>query len=494
MMSHQLCISATFLDHLFHGKGDEESEWPPSPMRLFQALLAGARAGSRERQWSSVKADAFRWLERRQPPCIVAPAAQPMSGCTLFVPNNDGDRVLDRQERLTSKISRPYRLYDGDSVHYLWPIEGSDGVAEQPHLELLCREARHLLALGWGLDQVVGNGRILTDSESAALPGERWRPWGGHRPGEPTWRVPTDGSLDDLEQVHESFLVRVDGKQYHPPRKPSRFSIVSYFRTRGRIWSGARASDAGDDRALPVRSYAAFELPEGVAFRQENVAKVGAMLRSLAGRLARDDTHQFPGGSETYVAGHTGQQERTPPRFSYLPLPTIGHEHADGMIRRLLVAEPFGGDGVHAGWAQGRLRNATMRDEEGNQWGILFDPWREASKGLLRRYVSAAPTWSTVTPVILPGFDDGKHAKAEKLLVAAIRQADLPLDAVGELTIRKAPFWPGAQHPRQYAVPAYLKHLPGWHVRVVFNQSVPGPLAIGAGRHAGLGIFARGDD
>ena len=99
-----------------------------------------------------------------------------------------------------------------------------------------------------------------------------------------------------------------------------------------------------------------------------------------------------------------------------------------------------------------------------------------------------------MTPVILPGFDDGKHTKAEKLLFTAMGQADLPFGAVTELTMRKAPFWPGSQHPRQYFVPAYLRQLPGWHVRIVFREPVPGPLAVGAGRHSGLGIFARSEE
>jgi len=447
-------------------------------MRLFQAVLAGARTGCRGAEWSPAKAAAFRWLETREPPLIIAPTALPTFGCTLFVPNNDSDRVFDRQERLTSKVARPFRLCDGDTLHYLWRVEEKDGTAGRLHAELLCREARHLLALGWGIDQVVGNGRILTEVEAAALPGGRWRAWSGHRPEGPTWRVPTAGSLDDLEAVYRSFVDRVDRRQYRPSLKPSRFDTVSYL-------SGG---------TVPPRSYARFELPEGVAFRQEDAVKVAAMLRSLTSRNAKGDTHRFPGGSETYVAGHAGQGDRTPARFSYLPLPTIGHEHADGMVRRAVIAEPVGGDGAHARWAQNRLRQETLRDQDGNDRGLLLDLWRAPSKRIIDRYVAGARAWCSVTPVILPGFDDGKHSKAEKLLFAALRQADLPLDAFAELTMRKAPFWPGSQHPSQYFRPDYLQHLPGWHVRVVFREPLPGPLALGAGRHAGLGIFARSEE
>jgi CRISPR-associated protein Csb2 len=476
-----LCISVTFLDLLFHGKGDQWPEWPPSPMRLFQALVAGACGGCRENEWSEAKANAFRWLESCSPPLIVAPAGLPMPGYTFFVPDNIGDRAefFEREKRLISKHARPHRLLDGDTLHYLWPIDQSVGAAAQQHAEILCREARHLLALGWGTDQVVGNGRILTDEEALTLSGQRWRPWNVHRPETRIWRIPIVGSLDDLERVHQSFLQRVNRKQYRPPLKLQNFSTVCYL----------------PGNTLPPRPYASFELPEGIAFRQENAPKVAAMLRSLASRCAQEDTHQFPGGAETYVAGHVGRDAETPPRFSYMPLPTIGHEHADGMIRRLLIAEPFGGNGSQAHWAQNRLRNATIRDESGEERGILMDLWRSTSRRLLERYVDPARVWTTVTPVILPGFDDGKHSKAEKLFTTAVRQADVPLDAIKNVILRKAPFWLGSQHPRQYFLPNYLrrdllKGPPGWHVQLVFHEDLPGPLAVGAGRHIGLGIFA----
>jgi CRISPR-associated protein Csb2 len=463
-MNAQLCISVTFLDSLFHGKGDDWVEWPPSPMRLFQALIAGAHSGCRGHEWSEAKASAFRWLENCSPPLIVAPAALPMRGYTFFVPDNIADRpeFFEREKRLIGKPARPHRLLDGDTVHYLWPIDGMTRTAAPGHSEVLCGEARHLTALGWGIDQVVGNGRILTDAEASGLEGDRWCPWNVYRPETRTWRVPTPGALDHLQMRHQSIVKRMETKQYLHP--------IACYRTVYYL----RAS------TLPPRPYAVFELPEGIAFRQENIVKIAAMLRSLASRCAREDTHQFPGSSETYVAGHVGQESETPARFSYLPLPTIGHDHADGMIRRLLIAEPFGGDSGQARWAQSRLRNATLRAESGEERGILRDLWRSTSRTLLEQYVDPAKVWSTVTPVILPGFDDGKHSKAEKLFMAAVRQAGMPSGAVKDVILRKAPFWPGSQNPRQYFLPDYLrrgfsKGLPGWHVRLVLHEDLAGP-------------------
>ncbi len=486
-MARHLCISVSLLDRRFHGRRDaNQPEWPPSPMRLFQALLAGARTGCRNRHWSQAKAEAFRWLERQAPPIIVAPPARvAATGHTFYVPNNDADRRFDRQERLTSKPARPHHLHDGNTVHYLWAIREDQSPDAEQHAEMLCCEARHILALGWGIDQVVGNGRILTDEEAAALTGYRWRVWAGNGDLERRWRVPIDGSLDDLERVHRSFVERAAREPYRPQSRIRRYGTVTYSR----------------DTTLPPRSFAVFEVPDGVAFRHVDAARVAVMLRSLACRPGhRDDfREQFGEDPEVYLAGHVTVGNPTPPRFSYLPLPTIGHQHADGMIRRLLIAEPYGGDGTHARWAERRLRGQTLHDDEGNERGILLEPWRPSSRAMIARYVGEHAVWTTVTPVVLPGYDDfrrvrtrrdARPTKAERLLFKALQQAGIPLTAVSDATLRKAPFWPGAQHPRQYHRPNYLQDYAVWHVRLVFREAIHGPLAVGAGRHCGLGLFA----
>jgi len=483
-VTRYLCISVTLLDPLFHGKGDDDApEWPPSPMRLFQALVAGSHAACRNADWSEANAEAYRWLEQRKPPIIIGPFARPAAAYTLFVPNNDADKKFERQERLTEKTVRPHCIVKGGrkALHYVWAIAEDEWVQAQSHVELLCAEARHLTTLGWGVDQAVAQGRVLDSAEVGALAGQRWRPWDAPFAGSPSLRVPERGSLDDLERAYEAFRSRLSMKLPPNAREPRVFGTRVYLPA----------------AELPPRPRVAFEFPEAVALRAEDVAKVAAMVRSLACRLAKEDeeTHAFPGGTEVYVAGHVKQgTDVTPPRFSYLPLPSIGHEHSDGMIRRLLIAEPFGGDGVHARWAAQRLRNAALQDEQGNERGILLDLWRRSSRRVVDLYVRESRCWHSVTPVVLPGFDDGKQVKAERLFLKVVAQAGIPIEAVESFTLRKAPFWPGATHPRHYFVPEYMRQFSKWHVAVRFREPIPGPLALGVGRHAGLGLFAVRDD
>ncbi len=479
-MTRYLCISVNFLDPLFHGQGNNDApEWPPSPMRLFQALLAGAQMGCHRRDWSDAKIEAFQWLEQRGAPEIVTPHAHPASAYTFFVPDNVGDKESERQNRLVGKVARPHRLLDGQMLHYLWPIEDKERADAEPCVNVLMQEARSLLALGWGIDMAVGNGRLLTLDEANALTGERWRPWVDYGSSEDSRRIPIEGTLTNLMNVYETRLKRFDGKLYRPPDKVSVYGTVRYL-------------TAG---AMPPRAYTAFALEplnselRRPAFSQENIAKVSAMSRHVACEIAKRDTHTFPDDPERYVAGHIPKESDQSLRFSYLPLPSVGHPHADGMIRRVLIAEPYPGDGSHAAWASRRLFGQELVEATTNKAMARLAKPEADDKRMVAAYTKASITWTSVTPVVLPGFDEGKYEKARGLLRKAVQQAGLNAEMIEDINLRKAPFWPGSQHPRLYFRPDYLRNLPAWHVHIQFREPIAGPLAIGVGRHVGLGLF-----
>lgn len=467
-----LCITVELLDPLFHGKSDDDRpEWPPSPLRLYQALLAGARAACRDAEWNDQKAAAFRWLETLPPPTIVAPEADFTCDYTVFVPNNDGDKEPDRQGRLTGKLVQPHRLRNG-IVQYLWRLESAD--EGSGHVTVVCREARNLLALGWGLDQAIADGRVVNDYDAAALPGVRWWPFDVASGAQ--WRVPVNGSLDDLSQVHAAFRNRLKQGIYNPPRPVTAFRTVRYV----------------PHTQTPPRPYVTFIL-EGKPFEPGDTVRAAAMLRSAMCREENraDYTQQFADDSETYLAGHNTNHTHAP-RFSYLPLPTIGHRHADGLIRRFMIAATAGDNAERTRWAEQRLNGVLLTDHNGHGGGRLAV---QQADSVVARYVDTAHAWASVTPVVLPGHDDfrsdrGRPAKAERLLLKAMQQSGVTIANISDIALRKAPFWPGSQHPRLYHRPDYLRSYSCWHVQLVFREPMEGPIAIGAGRHCGLGLFA----
>ena len=140
------------------------------------------------------------------------------------------------------------------------------------------------------------------------------------------------------------------------------------------------------------------------------------------------------------------------------------------------------------------------------------------SDWVLRQYVEESPTWSTVTPVILPGYDDPDHlrrklkngldaetqkrylarldARMDELLRKAFRQAGYSRELIeqAELDWREVGFRPGVELASRYLPPENLNNAPRVHVRVRFPTAVRGPIAVGSGRFRGFGLFAMVDD
>lgn len=266
----------------------------------------------------------------------------------------------------------------------------------------------------------------------------------------------------------------------------------------------------------PFRRFVAFKLlqPDDdferfASFDQRQAMHVAQWVRGLACGLSKSEKGGFVEGydSEQYVAGHVSKEAikgHSPSRFSYLPIPSIGHEHADGRIRRFVVAEPYGSDGKCLGWAREMLTLKTLKDKSGQKKARLLyvqsdkigqSDKIEQSDKVLGCYTKKSKTFETVTPVILSGYDDRNYKKTQKLLCKAIEHAGFSLDNIDEIYLQKAPFFPGAFHPRDYALPCYLKNHPhsAIHARITWKHPIQGPLTIGAGRHLGLGLFAPKD-
>src|ERR1700722_15040038 len=93
-MTSVLCLTLRFLDPepRFHGRGDDgEPEWPPSPLRLFQALGGPRASRRRENLFQESARPALQWLERIQPLIVTPQVSAERFGYRMYVPNNSGD-------------------------------------------------------------------------------------------------------------------------------------------------------------------------------------------------------------------------------------------------------------------------------------------------------------------------------------------------------------------------------------------------------------------
>src|SRR5450755_4527512 len=98
-MALYLNLTVRFFSGHYHGK-----EWPPSPARLFQALVAGAKTGDPIREWNVDQQSALEWLEGLDPPEILSRASDNGRRYTIFVPNNS---LEDGHSTKTSKPIAP---------------------------------------------------------------------------------------------------------------------------------------------------------------------------------------------------------------------------------------------------------------------------------------------------------------------------------------------------------------------------------------------------
>jgi CRISPR-associated protein Csb2 len=489
-MNSVLCLTLRFLDPVprFHGRADDgDPEWPPSPLRFFQALVSAAATRWRDNQFREYARPALQWLERIQP-TVVTPRIPPESfGYRMYVPNNSGDLMTAAWARGDTETSmamfrvekdvRPTHLHGGDAVHYLFPL--ADGAC--PHLDVLTATSRSITHLGWGVDMVAGNASILTEDEAVRLPGERWRPV--EDTSATGYRVPIPGTLDALIEKHNAFLNRLGPDGFKPVPPLSAFRVVGYRRTTD----------------VAARPYAAFRLlhPEddrSAWFPATRANCVAAMTRHAAANAANQQERE-QAWVDSYVHGHRSTPEDARPRFSYLPLPTIEHRGQGafviGGIRRVMLAEFTDAPTSYRSWARQMLPGQFLFDERTNEPKAMLAPLGDGD-WVLQQYVKPSETWATVTPVVLPGSDDGKFAKGEKLFFKALAHAGYSPDALAEIEFRNVPIWASGDLSLRYSQPDYLRqgHWSVHHMRVRWRKPIRGPLALGAGRHCGLGIFA----
>ena len=305
-MNHFL-VTVRWLDDRYHGQLGREGpgEWPPSPFRLFQALVAGV---ARRNELESDLGKSLAWLEvrsQKQPPIILAPRAWSGQIVTRYVPNNDGDKKPDRQDRLTAKVSRPTIMLEPPEIHYVWPVAEEDlGMARQA-----CQAARYLTVLGWGIDMAYANAELIDEEAVNMLRGIRWRPRPEVVRDDGMLRVPKEGSLADLNRAHESALGRIQhGKPLNSVVKSKVFDFI-YYESKER---------------LVGRPYVVFELQhrDGTRFRypQERLVHLAGMVRHLAIELMSAAPPEGVGNPadwvKSYVAGHCDAESREHRQFS----------------------------------------------------------------------------------------------------------------------------------------------------------------------------------
>jgi CRISPR-associated protein Csb2 len=396
-------------------------------------------------------------------------------------PNNDDDVAMRaaaagvptsviekaRRERFTGLDV--WRRVVTEPVTYCWQLSEKD--VEQART--VADMAHDLYRLGRGEDFAWAVADI--ERTGSAPVASTWQPTAVLSPGAASLRVPVPGSLDSLVERERARAQRIAQRDYVD--RAVRFEEVTYAR-------------GGPSQSRLFRLYE-LRSPDGrrlVSWPQHDAITVAAMLRHA---LAQGHQRSDP-GLRGFAVGHPVAGRPASERLSWLPLPSLGHMHVDGRIRRLMVVAP-----------PETAKDTFERAVYGLHFATLLRDSRPAAMvvetdeigGAVQPYVATSRAWASVTPVILPGAVTRGRSQPGRFIpkkaVALIRKAleregfPEPLD----LSFQPAPFFPGALGAGEYRVASYMDR-PRLHARVQFRDPVTGPIYAGVGRHYGLGMFA----
>ncbi len=496
----QHLVLTVHLHDRFHGMAEGGSEWPPAPGRLFQALVAGAARG---RTLPEEKRAALEWLESQPPPVIGAPLAPLGSRVVHFMPNNDADSLAcptdprDLAKLRSAKKATHPRIPDPGPLLYAWRIEADpDGHAAQ-----IAETANGVYQLGRGVDMAWAEGDVLSDEalseRLARFEGAVHTPGGG-RDG--VLACPAPGTLRSLVTRHVAPRLTVNGsgkkaKTYFTNAPKPLFVGVAYRPQVQRLLFDLRRSDA-PERSAPGRPSEVVQLVERI--RDAAVTRLEEAMPGQEAATTRCLVGKRPDGTGAGPTAH---------RVRIIPLLSIGHEHADRGVRRVLVEIPSGAPlrADDLAWAFTGLDVAEPDTREVRMTLIPAENWDM----LRRHYLPKARCWQSVTPVAVPdgsgrrridptrrrieakGGNErrSEEATAAMAVCAGLRHVGVRVRPVA-VRVQREPFDARGQRAEAFERKPRFPKERLWHVEIAFGVPVEGPLLIGDGRFLGLGLMA----
>lgn len=451
------------------GHPTSEPEWPPQPDRVFSALVAAWGARGEQPQERA----ALEWLEQLEPPTIEASEYESRRVGVSYVP--PGDKAFAQRQPRFFPASRPHHpllrmRWDAD------PLPDTLGT-----LQTLARDVAYV-----GHSASVVRCRFLQD----ALPEHPLR-------DEPPKRRVYPGRLAELQMWFQRGERPRMGEPVvnGPGREPSR-EIGSVFSDRWIVFE----DDGGECPDL------------------RGIAMVAKRMREALMSCYGAEGLAVP----EVISGH--QPDGTPstrPHLAVVPLADAGWEHSGGRLMGLALVLPKedeaerreaerqwlagieGGAASNAAWLRFEEfvnRVVTLKLGALGEWRIarVLEPGRASLRP--GRYVRAAATWRTATPIVLDRFPKAKSAadreeEVRDLITDACRHIGLP----APLAVRaqkhsavkacpsaypsgKAPAWTG------WTLQGALAGRLLTHAVIEFGEPVRGPVLLGAGRHVGLGL------
>lgn len=446
--------------------GAAAGEWPPSPARLFSALVAAD--GTRSR-CAVTDGNELAWLEALGPPTIYASSPSNVLQAQLkerfvVVPETAEGSTQDYPGRRALPVRPGVRQAPKDEVvTYVWASAG-------PATELLNALRKRAARIGYlgCADSPVRvsvvedlNGQIpdawIPDSESTfTLP----IPYAG-------FMAELDVAFDqwtDGQPVRRSWIRTVRSGYMPPGLLPPMVETVPHV-----IWLRF-------DRSISGRKLVAV-----------TATLRNAVLDHVQRLLGREK--EIP----PVLHGHRSNGEQGP-QARFLALPHVGYGRADGRLLGAAVWLPAATDPAIiqivrtaiAKLSAQRLTKLGWFEIGVSQYADERSPWASNP----RRWNRPARRWISATPVIHERWTKGVPDLDE--VSRWCEHANLPHPI--SVCFQRQPFLRGALdlHP-SLVFREGKDRRPYSHVQIQFETAVRGPVVLGRGRQFGLGLMAPAD-
>lgn len=465
-----LTIAVRFLHGTFRADADDvaitgespRGEWPPSPARLFSALVAGDGTGER---CHVSDGSGLRALECAEPPKIYADLREDVLKSRLceryaVVDKTTKGSVQDYPARTARPVRRGTRLSPKDpQILYVWnELSLTDSAVRD-----ISERAARVGYLG------CADSPVSIRLEVTPPNGPAWTPDPSGRASLP---VPYPGLLNDLDDLFHRFTSgEVVRRSWYPVRR------VRY-----------RAPDESpaDEDAAQKPTLIWLRLEPAISGR-----KVVAVTETLRAAVLEKYEQHVAGSPEDVprlLHGH-GFDGPGYQHVCWFALPDVGHSWSRGRIHGAAVWLPAGTpelvvDGVRTALAHipelvrpGYFR-ARLRQHSGEPRPLAARPdrWQRTSHVWSSAFPVVHEQWQTGGPDIDSATRWCEHAGLPKPI--GFRSTTVPL-IPGAVCLTPNETRRKGKEFRPYS-----------HVELMFAEPVSGPLAIGRVRQFGLGLLA----
>lgn len=457
---------------------DPAPDWPPQPDRIFSALVASWGAMGEPDEGRA----ALEWLEQQDPPRLWRTKQySTRAAVDVYVPVNDPRNI----DQLPTRRSRQKRTFQDcvltvEHPHQLlaWDIETeTDRLAA---LQVLAQNTSYLghsaslvrMRFLDGVYEAGGEGLVEAEVRSA----------------------PHKGRLHQLKTLHDRHVL--GDARARPRPSPIKLRALEAPETPKSVFS----------TSWHVLGHAGGDRPDLLA--------ASAVARRLRDALLS----AYPDPAPVWLSGHeSNNSPAREPHLAILPMAFVGSEHATGRLMGLGIVLPRAirdawDDSTPSVWKERRAFEGAISSlcDDGGRIQLKLGAagvWQlspELSPSTVRqsslrpqRYWSPSRIWSTVTPIALDRHLKGEDWRSEAADLVARACENIGLPEPEQVVCEKhsavrgvSSAWPPGGAPKRpdWARPAFLKGRKLVHARIAFAEPVEGPVILGAGRFAGLGL------